>query len=89
MVVAAVLILLGSGASIDWISNDVGSVENNVIETVQDDRSGIVEEAKIAKPAIVTPEPQLPLAAPTLAPTSSPRLPDLTVREVFILESDG
>lgn len=82
VVVAAVLISLGSGASIDWISNDVGSVENNVIETVQDDRSGIVEEAKIAKPAIVTPKPQLPLAAPTVAPTPSPRLPDLTVREV-------
>ena len=89
MVVAAVLISLGSGASIDWISNDVGSEENHVIETVQDDRSGIVEEAKIAKPAIVTQKDQLPLAAPTVAPTPSPRLPDLTVREVFILESDG
>lgn len=89
VVVASALILLGFGVSIDWISNDGGSVDDSVIEIVQDDRSGIVEEAKIAKPAIVTPLPQLPLAATTVAPTFSPTLPELTVREVFILESDG
>jgi|TARA_B100000809_G_C15092582_1_gene513779 hypothetical protein len=46
LAVAAALILLGSGVSIDWISNDGGSVEDGVIETVQDNPSGIVEEAK-------------------------------------------
>ena len=89
VVAAAVLILLGSGASIDWISNDGGSVENNVIETCPEDCPSIVEEARIAKPAIVTQAPQLPSPAPTVAPTFSPSLPELTVREVFILESDG
>jgi len=89
VVIASALILLGSGVSIDWISNDGGSVENIVIETVQDDLPVIVEEPKIAKPTIVAPEPQRALATPTVAPTLSPSLPDLTVREVFILESDG
>ncbi len=33
--------------------------------------------------------PQPTLAAPTVAPTAAPTLPELTVRQVFILESDG
>ena len=89
LAVAAALILLGSGVSIDWISNDGGPVEDSVIEPVQDEPSGIVEEAKAAKPTIVTPELQPALAAPTVASTSAPMLPELTVRQVFILESDG